>query len=265
MYCRIVKLKKPNRSFLLILKSRFVNNRFLYVSGIVEKLFNDSKKSYSSYGEDIIIESIFKRHFFLTNQKIDFTYLDVGAWRPIKSSNTYKFYTNGIFGTVVEPNPNMRKLWRSIRPKDQYIESACSTKPIVKFFKLTEFAASNTTSLSFANSIIKTQNLSKPKILHVKGMKLDTLIQMHVKRFPGNFVLDIDIEGQDEAVILRHEFNVSYRPILILIEDHYSKSIRNSKISKYLMERGYIFVGRTVLTSFFIDSRSELKKSQLRI
>ena len=56
--------------------------------------------SYSQQGEDLIILDIF-RHLRLKRP----SYLDIGAWEPVKSNNTYLFYRLGSRGVLVEPNP----------------------------------------------------------------------------------------------------------------------------------------------------------------
>ena len=251
--------------FLRKTDNQLSKSNFLWVAGLSERIWKKSNKSYSSHAEDLILESIFSRHVLVTGEKISFSYLDIGAWRPIRGSNTYKFYRNRIYGTVVEPNPNIKNLWKSLRPKDQYIESACSQKKIVRFYEFSDFAASNTLNLKFAEFIMKMQNLPKPNNIKVTSMKLQEIIEIHLQQFPGKFILDIDIEGEDEDVILNHKFIDIARPLIILVEDHFKNGIHKSRISNYLHKNDFILVGRRVLTSFFIDAKSTLVNSQIEV
>jgi hypothetical protein len=240
-------------------------SNFIWVAGLSERAWTKSRKSYSSHAEDLIIDSIISRHQFMTGEKINFSYLDIGAWRPIRGSNTYKFYKNGIRGTVVEPNPNLVNLWKSIRPKDQFIESACSQKKSLKLFEFGDLAASNSSNIKFVKFIMKIQKLSKPTAIKVKGMKLQEIIEKHIEKFPGKFLLDLDIEGEDEVTILNHKFTDSTRPLIILVEDHFQNGILKSKIAKYLDKNDFALVGRSVITSIFVDKKSQLKDSQIWI
>ena len=253
------------RIFLKKIEKKLSKSKFLPIAGLCERIWKKSTNSYSSHAEDLIIEGIFSRHKLVTGEKIRFSYLDIGAWRPIRGSNTYKFYRNGIYGTVVEPNPNIKNLWKSIRPKDQYIESACSQKRLVKFYEFDDFAASNTLNLKFAEFIMTMQNLPKPSNFKVTGIKLQEIIEIHLKQYPGRFILDIDIEGEDEDVILNHKFTDVARPLIILVEDHFKNGIHKSRISNHLHRNDFILVGRSVLTSFFIDAKSTLINSQIAI
>ena len=260
-----MKLATLMKTFLKKSDNKLSKSNFRWMAGLTERIWKKSHKSYSSHAEDLIIEGIFARHMLVTGEKISFSYLDIGAWRPIRASNTYKFYRNGTYGTVVEPNPKIKNLWKSIRPKDQYIESACSQKKIVKLYEFSDFAASNTLNIKFAEFIMKMQNLPKPSNITVTGMKLQEIIEIHLQQYPGKFILDIDIEGEDEDVILKHKFIDIARPLIILVEDHYTNGIHKSRISNHLHKNNFILVGRSVLTSFFIDAKSTLINSQIAV
>ena len=62
----------------------------------LEKFFFKSN-SYSQCGEDLFIEDFFKH-------KNDGTYLDIGAFNPVKYSNTLLLYQKGWRGTNIDLN-----------------------------------------------------------------------------------------------------------------------------------------------------------------
>jgi len=235
---------------------------FLIISEIISK---NVKKSYSSYGEDMIIDGILKRHFFITGNSPTFSYIDLGAWRPIRGSNTYYFYKMGFRGTMVEPNSKLNNLWKVIRPEDQLINFACSTKDKVIFYEFNPIAASNTSDENFKNYIKNSQKLSEPNQKEVKALNLDRIIEIHLARFTSPFILDIDIEGSEEAVIKQYDFIARPRPLIIIIEDHFVEGISNSPITSFLKEKNYGLISRCQVTSIFIDLQSELKLSQIII
>ena len=74
--------------------------------------------SFAQSGEDLIANFIFH---YLQIPKI--TYMDVGAHDPVKINNTYFFYRRGSRGVLVEPNVEMCKLLRAVRPADTTLEA----------------------------------------------------------------------------------------------------------------------------------------------
>src|SRR5687767_11994075 len=74
--------------------------------------------SFAQSGEDLIANFIF---YYLRIPKI--TYLDVGAHDPVAFNNTYFFYRRGFRGVMVEPNVEMCKKLRAVRPQDTTLEA----------------------------------------------------------------------------------------------------------------------------------------------
>lgn len=260
-----MKVKTILRQFASKLDEAFASSAPTSVSGLLEKRLIRGRKSYSSFGEDLIVESIFRRHEFATKEILNFSYIDVGAWRPIRGSNTYNFYKQGIRGTVVEPNSNLFKVWRSLRPLDLLLPFACSTEKEVVFHQFTKLAPSNTANPVFAEEISLNQKIKIAKKSKVDAITLDEIIKRHLDMFPGTFILDIDIEGDDGKVLEDFSFALSSRPILILIEDHTKPTLELSPIHKKLSSNNYNLVARSIITSIYIDSHSTLINSQYSI
>ncbi len=260
-----MKSKNGLRHYAIKLDEAFVTLLPLFISGFFEKMFQRKRTSFSTFGEDLIVESIFRRHEFSSKESIQFSYIDVGAWRPIRGSNTYKFYKKGIYGTVVEPNPHLSRVWRAVRPKDQYLPFACSTKEEVVFNQFSKLAPSNTANPSFAQEIALNQDLSITKKSKVKALNLKEIVEIHLKFFQGAFILDLDIEGDDGKVLDEFSFSGIQRPILVLVEDHMKPSLQLSPIHKRLSDNDYKLVARSTITSIYIDSTSSLITTQYLI
>ena len=65
---------------------------------IINQYFNRHYiRSYSQYGEDLIIYDFFKRYFDIKGN-----YLDIGAFHPKMISNTHILHTLGWRGTVID-------------------------------------------------------------------------------------------------------------------------------------------------------------------
>jgi hypothetical protein len=249
------------RKFALKVDEKFATRAPVFISSLIERIIQQKRISYSSFGEDLIVESLFKPHEFKTKEVLEFNYVDVGAWRPIRGSNTFKFYKKGIYGTVVEPNANLVNIWRSIRPKDQFLQVACSVQKELHFYQFTRLAPSNTGNKVFAEEISVGQNIEVIQTSKVKGLSLDEIIEMHLRRFKGKFVLDLDIEGDDLSVLKNFSFVGSRRPMVLLVEDHFKADLILSPIHNLLLSKNYALFGRTTITSIYIDKESSLSNS----
>ena len=217
---------------------------------------------YSFYGEDAVLQGILERYKFDNGEDFRLSYIDIGAWRPIKGSNTYFLYKKGVKGTVVEPNPYFKKLWDSVRPQDQYLQFGCSNSPKDNLQIFHPSAASNTMNTEFMNKISIGQQLEIRSQLEVDCLTLEEIIIRHQKINSDPFLLDIDIEGSDFEVIKAFSFKTNLRPTLIMIEEWLGQdqNINSSNIFKFLDSKNYLLIGKTVLTSIYIDKQSKLYK-----
>jgi FkbM family methyltransferase len=226
----------------------------------IELMIKLPTSHYSFYGEDAVIQGILDKYKFDNGEDFNLSYIDIGAWRPIKGSNTYFLYKKGIQGTVVEPNPYFKRLWDSVRPRDQYLQFGCSNSSKENLQIFHSSAASNTMNVEFMNKISTEQQLKISNQLEVDCLTLKEIILLHQKLTPTPFLLDIDIEGLDFEVIKTFSFEEKLRPSLIMIEEwlDQNENIYLSKIFKYLELKDYLLVGKTILTSIYIDKHSKL-------
>jgi FkbM family methyltransferase len=227
---------------------------------ILAKVVGRKKASFSFYGEDLVLQGLIERINFETGQSLKLSYIDIGAWQPIRGSNTYKIYRQGGSGTVVEPNPHFLKLWKSVRPRDNFLQVACGNSDFAELHIFHENAASNTLSESFVDYIESSQSYTVKRKVRVKCLSLQEIIQIHLSKFDQDFVLDLDIEGLDEEVITSYDFPNGFRPILILLEDILlpEQGLTSTLSAKHLESLKYKVVGRTALTTIFIDLESNL-------
>lgn len=218
----------------------------------------NSFRSYSAYGEDAVIEGFLSRHQFVTKEVLNLSFIDIGAWKPIRESNTYQSYKSGNYGTAVEPNPYLQFQWQALRPKDQFLSIACSDRPFETLHVFHPNGSSNTLSEEFANGITKSQEVAVTETLNVKCLSLSEIIRCHKEVFPGPYFLDIDVEGFDLKVLSTYRFDEN-RPVLVLIED--TCEFLASPIHAYLENVSYKLVGRTAITSFYVDLTHTLSGS----
>ena len=199
----------------------------------LEKFFI-KKKSYSQCGEDLFIENFFKNKNYGT-------YLDIGAFNPIKFSNTLLLYKKGWKGINIDLNQTSIDLFNIFRPRDKNICAAISNKEEkVRVSIENLFSPLNTISLERSKKL--SQNNIKKNLYYVKTKKINNLIK---NKFD---FLNIDIEGLDFKVLKSIKLNF-YKPKLICIEV-LDKTITKELI-KFLKNYGYIFVKKRGPSFFF--------------
>ena len=107
--------------------------KYLYYMYYRPKIFF-SRKSYSMYGEDLIINNFFKK------KKKGF-YVDVGCYHPIDGSNTHLLFRRGWEGINIDVNSLSIDLFKAARKNDKNVnggnvflqnkEQTAEKKPVV--------------------------------------------------------------------------------------------------------------------------------------
>jgi FkbM family methyltransferase len=199
------------------------------------------KKSFSQFGEDMIVDQLF-------SPEHKGYYVDIGAHRPTQSSNTYFFYRKGWRGINIDAMPGSMKLFNVVRPRDINIEAAISDKNE----ELTFYMFNRPLQNGFFNddsSVPKNEGLrivSKRKIL---TSRLDKILDKHV---PTGFQIDlmsVDVEGLDLSVLKSNDW-LKYKPNVILIEvwEFQIAKLHDYEVHKFLQSHNYSFYSRSVHT-----------------
>jgi len=176
------------------------------------------------------------------------TYVDLGAFHPIKYSNTCLLFNNGWSGLNIDLNQTAIDYFDIVRPKDNNICCAISNKEEkIKVFINSIFSPINTINKTHAK---KFNFASKNELSYtVKAKKFNSICK---KKFD---FLDIDIEGSDFMVL--KSINLKYfKPKLICIEILDKNYL--IKIKKYLIKLNYFFIKRKT-SSFFFEHRKFFK------
>ena len=216
---------------------------FLYFRLIYKEKFFIQRKTYSQSGEDIFIVNYMRRHN-IKNGK----YVDIGAFHPIKYSNTCLLFNKGWSGINIDLNPTSIDYFKILRPKDKNICCAISYKEKkTKIFINSIFSPLNTISRKHASSF----NFDSKNKLHffTKSRKFNNIVK---KKF--NF-LNIDIEGLDYQVLKSINLN-KYRPNLICIEILDKRDLKN--IKSYLIKLNYRCVKKLITSYLFAHTNKNL-------
>lgn len=226
-------------------RKSFFYKPYLYFRIIWLEKFFFKKKTYSQCGEDLFIQNFFKK-------KNNGNYLDIGAFNPIKYSNTFLLYKKGWRGINVDLNPTSIDLFNIFRPRDKNICAAISNKEeVVKVNIENIFSPLNTISIERSKKL--NQKSIKKNSYLIKTKKINKLIKTKFD------FLNIDVEGIDLKVLKSIRLNF-YRPTLICVEILDKKKLYLFK--KYLKNFRYVFIKKLGPSYFFKYSS---KQSILKI
>ena len=188
-------------------------------------------KSYSQYGEDLIIDSFFQHHVPIKNGN----YLDIGCYHPIGISNTYVLHKKGWQGLVIDIDDYKLELFKRRRGKNVEVlkaaissEDSLSKVPIYKFNQ--PFSPYDTLSEDMAKTRSKAINIDYTTE-EVNQISINSLLNK--KHFD---LINIDVEGLDELIVNSIDFK-KYQPTMIVYESFDPLSI--SKTKELLNDNGY--------------------------
>jgi hypothetical protein len=205
--------------------------------------------SFAQSGEDLIAEFIFH---YLGIPKI--TYMDVGAHDPVAVNNTYFFYRRGFRGVLVEPNVEMCKKLRAVRPEDTTLEAGIGITAAreADYYVMTE-SAWNTFSKEEADHMTRVTS-GGIKVERVIKMPLLEINDVMAKHFGGApTFLSIDAEGLHLAILKTIDFK-RFRPAVICVETLVSGTKRHiPEIPAFMETRQYVVRGSTFVNTLFVD------------
>jgi len=207
--------------------------------------------SYSQEGEDLIIKT-----YFEGNPKYKGFYVDIGAYHPIRFSNTYLLYKKGWKGINIDPTPDSMKIFKLLRKRDINLEFGVgSEKKEMNFYCFNE-PALNSFSEKLAKERDGLKNYKIIKTVKVPVFTLEEVLNQYLPDQQSIDLLNIDVEGLDFEVLQSNNWH-KFRPKLIVIEEKIDiGNLSQSKIVTYLKGNGYCLSAKTFRTLFFskIDS-----------
>ncbi len=209
------------------------------------------KKSYSQCGEDLIMEFLLKEILKIEHP----TYLDIGAWHPVKYSNTYLFYKSGSRGVTVEPNPEMHALHRKKRPHDICLMAGVGGKsnPNQEFFVM-DAGTLCTFSKEEAEGCVNAGHRIL-KTISIPILEMEKLIDDYFEYAPD--LVSIDTEGYEITIIEAMGLK-SRRPKALCIETlEYAVNTHGAKasaITNILADSGYALYASTNINTIYVDN-----------
>jgi hypothetical protein len=212
-----------------LIKYKIFFKFYLTYLSLKYKFFTE-KKSYSQFGEDLVIDKFFTGY---TGR-----YVDIGCFHPIKYNNTALLHKRGWKGVNIDLNQTSIDLFNACRNEDLNIMACLSDKiEEVSIYLDSEFSALN--SIHEDNS--KNFQFTDLKKINIKTKIFPELIK-------DNFdFLNIDCEGNDFKILKTIDLK-KYTPKIINIEVS-SKSKKN--IYDYMYLYGYKILDVKSLSHIF--------------
>lgn len=194
-------------------------------------------------GENIILERIFAK-------KNKGFYVDVGAHHPVRFSNTLNLYQKGWLGINIEPNLEVVKIFKSMRPRDINLNIAVSTKKnLCNYYKFKD-SALNTTDIKICRlrekqgykciekNSVRTQTLNQILLANCKNTKID--------------LLKIDVEGKEFDVLKSNNWK-KFIPKVIICEfiNVDLEKLSKNKVYKFLKSNNYLLYCKLLQNGIF--------------
>lgn len=200
--------------------------------------------SYSQEGEDRVLNRLFE------GQSTGF-YIDVGAFHPMRFSNTYLLYLRGWRGINIDPRLGTKEEFDRDRPRDINIQSAIDLEPgTLDYFEYAE-SAYNTCD----RELVDTRNIPFTSVRQVEAKPLADVLDANLPIGVSIDFISIDAEGLDLRVLQSNDWD-RYRPNYVLVEIIGKKSLENvlnHEITEFLTRENYVAFAKTYNTIFYIS------------
>lgn len=208
----------------------------------------DSRVYYSQGGEDVHILT-------LLGDKANGFYLDIGCNDPIHYSNTFKMYTLGWTGILVDGNPKLIRKARKVRKKDICVNALVSNESGEMDFYVS--GSHLISSVDPVHAASYTHLEGRTEKIRMSAMTIDQIIDQYLPAGKAIDLLSIDVEGHDFEV-LQSITLTKHRPGLIVIEDlkQVKADLGSNLYVTYLRNFKYILVSTDKQNLYFMPEEN---------
>jgi FkbM family methyltransferase len=219
----------------------------------VRAWFNGSmdhrRLSYSQEGEDLILAALFDLQFSKRRGSTSVSARIIPSYCQTRSFSSM----NGWSGINIDAMPGSMLAFQHERPCDINIEAAVGeTDKALTFHEfdpptLSSSCRDQVPEGYFGWRIVRECQLTTTTLAH--------LLEQHLP--PGKVIdfMSVDVEGFDLQVFRSNDW-ARFRPAVVLVEDDeaiQSNRLQDSSISSYMLQQGYSYCCKTLLTTFFVD------------
>jgi len=203
-----------------------------------------ASESFSQEGEDLILSHMFAG-------KRDGFYVDVGAYHPMRFSNTYLFYRMGWRGINIDAVPGSMSAFDATRPRDTNLRLAISDRNETLTLFVFDEPALSTFSQDLASRWERTTSFRVIRKIDVPTLSLAEVLTKHVAAHQPIDLLNVDVEGWDLRVLRSNDWD-RFSPFIVVAETLGAtlEQAVNSELVTYVRSQGYSLVAKTFNTVF---------------
>jgi FkbM family methyltransferase len=181
-------------------------------------------------------------------------YVDIGAYDPIRMSNTYSFYLNGGHGILVEPDHALCAKSRRKRPRDTVIEAGIGLERGTRTF----YEFKEKTLSTFSEEDAEVAKKRGCPMIGTREVKVMTFADVIAENKVTNIdVLSIDVEGLDLEILKSIDYEKIHPKIICTETKRYDQDIPGDKTeaASFLKGKGYMLI-YSLVNSIFVDPRT---------
>jgi FkbM family methyltransferase len=201
--------------------------------------------SYSQFGEDLVIRAALQS---ISKWDQPMAYVDVGAFHPVKYSNTFLLYNSGWKGVNIDPNPVTVDLFTSHRPDDLNLHCGISSTLRQAYYHQPIKGEVHATGRLLDGEPYSLRQGGEGSVMKVPVCRLDEILDTYNWDGLQWGLLNIDTEGTEMQVLESNCWD-RFRPLIISVEENHRN---NSMIHPFLLEKGYRLLAECHLTRIFI-------------
>ena len=207
--------------------------------------------SYSQSDEDLIIDTLLHR-------KPNGFYIDIGAYDPVRFSNTMRFYRRGWKGINIEPDVEQFQKIKSVRTRDVNLNIGISQKSKMLMY----WEIYPKTLSTFSSIQAKAYEKDGFRILRKIRVPVSRLSEV-IKKYAHPRIIDflsVDVEGSELDVLKSNNWN-KYRPNILCIElsfgeeDMQADIHRKKSLIRFIESNGYMYVTKTATNYIYVDRK----------
>jgi FkbM family methyltransferase len=214
------------------------------------KKFRDTfaKCSFSQYGEDMIVDGIFRMRRIVLP-----TYLDIGANHPFFLNNTVFFYEKGSSGINVEANPFLISNFEKYRVRDRNLNVGIDkTEGELDFFIMEDDTLSTFSSIE-KDHLIRAGKALK-EVRKIRLITVSKLLETYTNNVFPDF-LSLDVEGFDLNILESIDYNKSSPKVICVEAAEFSikgTGKRRDELVDFLVGNNYYEYANTNLNAIMV-------------
>ena len=209
--------------------------------------------SFNPDGEDLVLASLVNKACGNIKTIADnYFFVDVGAFHPISTSVSYKFYRAGWRGINIEPNTDVYPEFARLRPEDTNLAIAIgeTARPVTYYrFESQGLAPSLNTISEDRLQFLSTKGRFPCQSATVPMQTLGGVLRSNAPKHKEFGFLKVDVEGLKLEVLRSNDWG-GFSPHFVLVEElgEYGGYL---PIRQFLFSRGYGIAARTLRTTIY--------------